>query len=346
MRRQRGSASASLPQIGGSAATEIASTTSSKSWPRFSVTGGGACAQLDHGDSRSTFCCLSRLPLSIWSYSGSAGQQSRSLTRMNGWYVPLVSLTWRPMVMAVDGLAVSGRRESIDPAEELEAHAALQQQLVERPGDDIAGGGLHLPQDRAAILPELEQAEEHRAGGDVALGAHVAARIGEDQVVQRAQHRRLLGEMKDAVAAQPVAVLHAIDALPRMVGIEQEAVLEPAQRIGSDEVEQGQQAAQPVIEPDPALHMLLQVLGRLPDQARHRGVVAPLMGDHDLAHPLGQGEGAAQLALDPLEQRQVALQAVDDAGMGPQQPFDDAEGRSTRSTADWDRPVCPAAAGS
>lgn len=96
---------------------------------------------------------------------------------------------------AIDGIAIAGRGELVDPAEEFKAHAALAQQLVERRRDDVAGSRAHLPEDGAAVERELDERQQHGAGRDVASFRDVAAGIGEDQVVERPQDGRILGEM-------------------------------------------------------------------------------------------------------------------------------------------------------
>ena len=65
--------------------------------------------------------------------------------------------------------------------EELEAHAALLQHLVQRREHDVAHAGAHAPEERAAVREEHAHGAAQRHAGREARAFHVAVFVREDE---------------------------------------------------------------------------------------------------------------------------------------------------------------------
>ena len=79
----------------------------------------------------------------------------------------------------------------LEPVEELEAHAAPLEHLVERREHDVAHAGLHPPEERAAVGEERAHAPRSACAGGEARPRDVAVLVGEGEVVEAAHEARV-----------------------------------------------------------------------------------------------------------------------------------------------------------
>jgi hypothetical protein len=136
--------------------------------------------------------------------------------------------------------------------EEAELDAAGAQELVERGDEHVAGAALELPAERALVGEGgAQEAGEQGAGlvvgrgGAGVVAAGVAAAVGEGRVVDDAQEHRAGQELAvfEHVRAQPGAEVEVVD---RLEAAREDAVAEQADEHRGGEVEEDPQAARAV----------------------------------------------------------------------------------------------------
>ena len=106
---------------------------------------------------------------------------------------------------------VGGHVQPIDAVEEAELDAAPAQGLVQRSEDDVAHPGRHLPEDRALVVEERLARQEDPPAGAERGHRRVAVPVGEDEVVEPADERRVGGFGRGAVAEDPRPVVLVVD---------------------------------------------------------------------------------------------------------------------------------------
>ena len=206
-------------------------------------------------------------------------------------------------VDAVDELAVGRDADVGDLAEELEAHAAGSQRLVDRREDGVAHPRLHLPHDRAAVAQAHAQHRLQRlAGGQAGLFA-VTVAVGEAELVEGAQDRRLGQRLgAGAVARHPGHELLVVD-------LGEAALVEVVEVVGEDAAEDRRG--------DVEGHRVAAAVGDLPDdvgeqpqEPADQRLIADPVPAH-LAVDVQHRTGEAQEGLEEILQLGVAVVAAE-----------------------------------
>ena len=230
--------------------------------------------------------------------------------------------------------AVAAGVQSGDRVEELEAHAAPQEHLVERGEDDVAHPRLHLVHDRAAVAEgESEQVAGGGAGGAVG-GVDVAAGVGEGHVVDGPQGGGALGRrapdrhLAGAVAAQPDGPVLAVDHVEAVL---EDAVLDDAGDRGDARVDDREEEAQVGVVPiaagdDGRPEPLPERLEQAHEQQRLGGV----LGDRVVGVPGAERRRGARPARAGARRRRTAARAGRRRGRRPGSRTSRGSGRGGR----------------
>ncbi len=150
--------------------------------------------------------------------------------------------------------------------EELEAHPALLEDLVQRREDDVPHARVHAPEERAAVREEHAHRAAHRdAGGQPGL-RRVPVLEGEDEVVDpvhEARVERLLGRPVHGEPLAPVVLVDRVEA----ARVEREAVHRRATQDRQDDVDDLPDPSQLAVLLDHLPQLVARRVGHRLDQA-------------------------------------------------------------------------------